>query len=151
VERIVDGRNLTLAERVIKGVVDGGGRQSKTRGAITIDDEINGEAALLLIGIYVGELARFLQRRCQPRRPAVDLCGIAARQGELKCRFRCPPAPPASVQELKKGAPPGILRGLGLSPRHPLPAKILASRRGLGGKKKKPPLGLPPAGEARHM
>src|SRR5262249_60802862 len=88
VERIVDGRNLTLAERVIEGVVDGGGRQSKARGAIAIDDEINGEATLLLIGIRVGELARFLQRRRQPRRPAVDLCGIAARQGELKCRIR---------------------------------------------------------------
>ena len=49
VERIVDGRDLTLAEGVIERVVDRAERQSKPHRGVAIDREVGLEAAHLLI------------------------------------------------------------------------------------------------------
>ena len=92
VERIVDGRNLTLAEGVIERVVDGADRETEPHRGVAIDREVGLEAAHLLIGIDVLDDVVPHQRLGQLGRPGVELRRIVGEQRILVGRVALPPS-----------------------------------------------------------
>ena len=88
VERVVDGRDLPLAESVVERVVDGAQRQPQALRGRPVDRQIGLQAALLLIGIDVLQRCR----SAATPRPAAAPIGRASRcRRRAGCidRWRC--------------------------------------------------------------
>ena len=83
VERVVDRRDLALAEGVVERVVDRGGIQLQPRGGVAVDGEIDLQAVLLLVGVDVGQCRHVLQRVGELRRPLVELRHVSRLQRVL--------------------------------------------------------------------
>ena len=83
VERVVDNPHLTLAERVIERVVDGGDCHAQARRRVTVDDQRSLQALVLLVGVDVCQLGQ--QRQCvaYPRLPGAQVCQVVGLQGVL--------------------------------------------------------------------
>ena len=88
VERIVDGRDLTLAEGVVKRVVDRADGETKPHRGVAIDREVGLEAAELLIGVDVLDDVAPHQRLGQLGRPGVEFLR-ARRRAAYIGRPRC--------------------------------------------------------------
>src|SRR5262249_50087541 len=71
-----DGRHLTLAKRVVQGVVDHLGGYAESRSGISIDNQIGLKAVVLLIARDVPELRERRELVYQPGRPLAELLSI---------------------------------------------------------------------------
>ena len=92
IQRIVNGGDLALTERVVQRIVDPGLGQAESAGRIAIDGQVDLKTALLLIGIDIGQLRDMFQRLGQLRRPFVEIGQIVALQRELVLRIALPSA-----------------------------------------------------------
>src|SRR6516165_7906407 len=83
--------DLTLAECVVKRLVDKRRRYSHPRGGITVDLDGQMRGCDLLVGSDVLELGHFLHLRLDDRRPMIELLGGRVRQRVLIERATQPP------------------------------------------------------------
>src|SRR5579884_1884420 len=105
VARLVDDRDLALAERVVERVVDLRHRQAEARRGGAIDDEPRLQPLLLLIEIDVAQHLEPPQRRFDPGSPAVQIVEIVALQRVLVFRQARPPAGMSCAPTRKIRAP----------------------------------------------
>ena len=79
VQRAIHGRDLALAEGVVKGVVEGLGAHPKTAGGVAVDHELGLQTVILLVSVHVGEHAgEAFELLQQQRRPLVEVFKILA-------------------------------------------------------------------------
>jgi hypothetical protein len=76
VARIIDRRDLALAECVVERVVDLSDIDAKPRRRVAIDGDVGLEPLILLVGVDLGDLRDRLQFRENARRPREQLIGI---------------------------------------------------------------------------
>ena len=115
---VVDGRNLPLAERVVKGVVDRAAGEPKPHRCVAIDREVGLEAAQLLIGVDVLDDVAPHQRLGELGRPRVKLLGVVGEQRILIGRVALPPASSRSETGEHEEPRARDLRQLGAQSRH---------------------------------
>ena len=72
----IHGADLPLAERVIKSVIDGGGRDAEARGGNTVDYQRYGETAGLLIGGNVFQAGQLLEPGDETIGPVIQLIRV---------------------------------------------------------------------------
>ena len=120
VERIVDGRDLTLAEGVIERVVDRAKGKPKPHRSVAVDREIGLEAAELLIGVDVLDDVVPHQRLGQLPRPGVEFRGLV-REQRILIRGVALPSAGSQVRDREHEEPRARdLRELAAQPRHDL-------------------------------
>ena len=116
--RAVDGRDLPLAEGVIKRVVDRVQGKAEAHRGVAVDDHVGLQAALLLIGIDVLEDVAFHQRRGQLRRPLVQFRRVVGEQRVLIGSIALPAAGPQIGHRDHEEARARHLGELAAKPRH---------------------------------
>ena len=94
-----DGRDLTLAEGVVEGIVDHLGGDAQPRGGVAVDHQRGLQPPVLLITRHVPQLRECLQLLNQPWRPQVQLIGIGTLNAVLILR----PADPVFHREVLDG------------------------------------------------
>ena len=148
VERVVNGRDLTLAEGVVERVVDRADGEPEPHRGVAIDGEVGLKAAELLIGIDVlDDIARH-QRLGQLGRPGVELLGIIGKQRILIGRVALASAG-SQVRDREHVEPRARdLRQLGAQSRDDLVGGDLAFGVGLQRRVEEAGVGLPSPGEA---
>ncbi len=92
VKRLVDGRNLALAEGVIEQAIGVLHADAKPRHRFAVIDQAHLRAVVLLIGVHVGELRQFRERLADFRLPFAQRRQIVRQQGVLITGVRLPPA-----------------------------------------------------------
>ncbi len=90
--RLVDVRDEALAEGVVQGDVDGGLRHAQTCGGVTVYDQRQLQALVLLVAVDVLQLRQGLQHFQDARRPIIQLGEAVALQCVLVLRIRPPAA-----------------------------------------------------------
>src|SRR6266446_61206 len=78
--RLVDDRYLPLPKGIVKRIVDLADGKPEARRSGPVDDQIGFEPPLLLVEIDVGQQRQTFERRCDLRRPLVELAGVFAEQ-----------------------------------------------------------------------
>ena len=103
VERVVDGRDLALAEGVVERRRDAARRHAEPGRGVAVDGEVDLQAALLLVGIDVGDDRRVrLQRLDQLRPPGVEVGQRIGLQGELVLGVALAAADPDVLHRLQE-------------------------------------------------
>ncbi len=83
-----DGGDLALAEGVVEGIVDIGGKNAQARGGIAVDRKRGEEAVVELVGSNVAQFRERLQFGDETRRPVREFLGINIFQRVLELRAR---------------------------------------------------------------
>ena len=148
VERVVDGRNLPLAEGVVEGVVDGADGETEPHRRVTVDREVGLKAAELLIGVDVLDDVAPHQRLGQLGRPGVELRRVVGEQRILIGRVALPPASPQIGDREHEEPRARDLRQLGAQSRDDLVGGHLAFGIGLQRCVEEAPICSPPPGKA---
>ncbi len=82
----VHGGDLALTEGVVEGGVDGGSRDAEARCGVAVDDEVGGQALILLIRGGVAQFRHGTHASQQLRRPCVQLLQVLVRERVLVLR-----------------------------------------------------------------
>ena len=98
---LVKGRDLSLTECVVEGVVDGLGRDAELGGGIAVDDDIALQAVRLLIAVDVPQLRDFAELVEQLGGPVVKGAEVGGCQRVLVERGGEPAAGPDVLNGLK--------------------------------------------------
>ena len=142
VERIVDRRDLALAEGVVERVVDHAGVDAEPRRGRAVDHQIGLEPLVLLVGVDVAQLGQLLQR--------LEDLGRPGRRGRRACRpaacigtARCSARPPTRISctACRNSAAPGTCASLPRSRAMTWSAETLRSASGFSEMKTKPRVG----------
>jgi hypothetical protein len=86
VQRVVDGRDLPLAEGVVEGVVYLAHRQSKPCGRSAVDGDVGFQPIVLLVAVDLRQLRNRLQFGEYFWRPGEQLVSVVILQRELVLR-----------------------------------------------------------------
>ena len=151
VERVVDGRNLALPERVVERRRDGAGRDTEPARGVAIDGDVHLQSALLLIGIDVGDDRRIVAQRLHDlRRPGIEVGQRIGPQRVLVERIALAAADPDVLDWCHEERRARHLRELGAQAGDHLIGRCVALLERLQGREQKARVGLEAAGEARH-
>ena len=131
VQRLVDGRNLLLAESVIENVVDLLWRDPQTRSRVAIDDDVFLQSTDLLIAVHVLELGNLAKLLQELGRPFVQFVQVLARKRVLKLGVGLAAADLQILHCLEVQRRAGNMRQLGAQPGDHLVGADLASFSGL--------------------
>ena len=106
VDRLVHRRDLALAERVVERAVDRLRGQAEARGSVAIDDDVRGQAGILLVRTHVHDFRQRRELVENPRAPFGEQIEILRLQRVLILRVALPSADPEVLLGLQiQGCP----------------------------------------------
>ena len=120
VERVVNGRDLALAESIVQRGIDHARRDAEARGGVAVDDERRLQPAVLLIGADVGDLGQTRERLPDWRLPSPQVFELVRLQRELVLRLALASADADVLHRLQEQVRAGLALELPAQPRDDL-------------------------------
>ena len=133
VERVVDRRDLALAEGVVERRIDGAHGEPQAGHAVAVEHQAGLHALVLLVGADVGEFRQRHQGAADARFPLAQVAEMVGLQGVLIVGVARTAADAHVLGRGQEQAGAGLVRQLAAQPRHDLVGRDPAARSAASG------------------